>query len=120
MTPKEEDFAARGFYEKHYEIIAEHGFVTNPVIRLQDHPKGGVPICRFCSLSVPAVTFRMKAHAVSELLGNKTIRSMNECDKLQFFLCDGVREPSRTLVAVRKISSSSQREERSASVRYTE
>jgi len=36
--------------------------------------------CRFCGKSVPDVSFRKKAHAVSEFLGNKLILSRNECD----------------------------------------
>ena len=36
--------------------------------------------CRLCGLSVPDVTFTKKAHAISELLGNKSIVICDECD----------------------------------------
>ncbi|GCD10343.1 HNH endonuclease [Clostridium tagluense] len=36
--------------------------------------------CRFCGKSSPKVTFKKKAHAISELIGNKEFVSRNECD----------------------------------------
>ena len=38
-------------------------------------------ICRFCGGKPPTKTFKKRAHAVSELLGNKTIISLYECDE---------------------------------------
>ena len=37
-------------------------------------------VCRFCSRTSPAVTFRKEAHAVPELAGNGTLISLYECD----------------------------------------
>lgn len=37
-------------------------------------------ICRFCGKRYPEVKFKKKAHALSELIGNKEIVSRNECD----------------------------------------
>lgn len=37
-------------------------------------------VCRFCSKDKTQTTFRKKAHAIPELLGNKTLCSKNECD----------------------------------------
>jgi len=36
--------------------------------------------CRFCSLDSKKVTFKTKAHAVSEALGNKKLILLEECD----------------------------------------
>jgi hypothetical protein len=36
--------------------------------------------CRFCDRSRPAVTFKKKAHAVPELVGNKRASTLYECD----------------------------------------
>lgn len=38
-------------------------------------------ICRFCNRGVPDVTFRYKAHAISESIGNKYLINREECDK---------------------------------------
>ena len=37
--------------------------------------------CRLCGRSVPDVTFKKRAHAISELLGNKSIILYDECDE---------------------------------------
>lgn len=37
-------------------------------------------VCRFCDRQKPEVTFRQKAHAIPELLGNKVLFSYYECD----------------------------------------
>jgi len=37
-------------------------------------------ICRFCKQKAPIVTFKTKAHAISEALGNKTLILFDECD----------------------------------------
>ena len=37
-------------------------------------------ICRFCGQQVPVVSFKNKAHAISESLGNKSIICREECD----------------------------------------
>ena len=38
-------------------------------------------ICRFCGKSMPDVTFKQKAHAISESLGNKGLICLEECDE---------------------------------------
>lgn len=37
-------------------------------------------VCRFCHKKYPDVTFKEKAHAISEALGNKSIVANEECD----------------------------------------
>lgn len=41
--------------------------------------------CRFCGKKEPEVTFKKKAHAISEMLGNKTLLLNNECDECNAF-----------------------------------
>jgi HNH endonuclease len=82
MSPREVDEVARAYYAERYEVLCDYGFVTKPPIRLNDHnPKDQTARkCRFCGRGKDQAKFSKIAHAVSELLGNKTIRSMNECD----------------------------------------
>ena len=55
-----------------------------------DHPsmveeRPSVRRCRFCGRDETAVTFKKKAHAVSEALGNKHLLSYRECDDCNAF-----------------------------------
>ncbi len=70
------------FYKEHYQIIVDSPLVNKSLIRLQDK---GKRLCRFCGKDEKEVTFKNKAHAIPELLGNKSIISMNECDKCNEF-----------------------------------
>ena len=77
------------FYEQHYKIVADLPLVAKAPIKLCDHEKNSERRCRFCGKSEPEVSFRNKAHAVPELLGNKCLISMNECDACnEFFASD--------------------------------
>ena len=42
-------------------------------------------VCRFCGRRYPEVKFRKKAHAISEMLGNKEFVLKNECDTCNSF-----------------------------------
>lgn len=88
MTPLEREFAASNYFANHYEIIAEHPFQAKRPILLFDHNQKEKHSrrCRFCGRGYPDVTFKKVAHAVPEFLGNKAIRSMNECDSCNEFL----------------------------------
>jgi len=44
------------------------------------HRNEGSRTCRFCGGAEPAVQFSKVAHAISEALGNKTLRLLDECD----------------------------------------
>jgi len=44
------------------------------------NPRKKDRVCRFCSRSMPEVTFNKKAHAISEGIGNKTLMIYDECD----------------------------------------
>jgi len=68
------------FYDQHYRIVIYLPLVTKTPIKLCDHENVGERKCRFCGKSKPEVSFRKKAHAIPEFLGNKSLISMNECD----------------------------------------
>lgn len=56
----------------------------NEIVIPNDYKKYKIPkekICRFCGKSSPVVTFKKKAHAISELLGNKKLCLRQECDE---------------------------------------
>jgi len=79
MTPRDADAAARRYFEEHYEVIAHHPLVTPRPIRLPlDNPDRRQ--CRFCGRDTVQANFKNDAHAVSNLLGNKSLFSLNECD----------------------------------------
>lgn len=67
---------------KHFDDNYEGSFLyqqNNNIMKqksLQDETK----VCRFCGKTSPEVTFRKIAHALPELIGNKTIFSEYECD----------------------------------------
>ncbi|WP_157019580.1 hypothetical protein [Mesorhizobium xinjiangense] len=80
LTPMNLKMTVQGiaYYTDHYDIA------INRVIAARGHNEilGHEPkICRFCSRSAPAVTFRKEAHAVPELAGNGTLVSLYECDE---------------------------------------
>jgi len=52
---------------------------TQAIVDYQDK------VCRFCGKRYPEVKFRKKAHAISELVGNKEFVLRNECDECNIF-----------------------------------
>ncbi len=72
------------FYEQ-YDVVTKHRLVAERPIRLQDHTCAEERNCRFCGKSKGDATFRNTAHAIPELMGNKSIFSMNECDECNAF-----------------------------------
>jgi hypothetical protein len=73
------------FYRENYRVVRNLEFVAKKPTRLADHRSPSERRCRFCRRSAPEVTFRNKAHAVPEFMGNKSIISMNECDTCNDF-----------------------------------
>jgi hypothetical protein len=68
---------ASQFYNDNYTLVLSEGLgAGNKKIVLGAEPF----MCRFCGGEPPATTFKNRAHAVSELLGNKVIESRYECD----------------------------------------
>jgi hypothetical protein len=73
-TPAMQDLA---FYGANYELLFQQA--VGP--RQKTIILGRKPYkCRFCGGDEPHRTFGKKAHAISELLGNKAVRSLYECD----------------------------------------
>lgn len=72
-----EALKALRFYAEHYDTLFFRGVGgANKQIMLGTKPNK----CRFCDGERPARTFKKRAHTVSELLGNKAIKSLYECD----------------------------------------
>lgn len=66
-------FAALKFYQEHYDLLHFRGLGgANKQVILGSKPHN----CRFCGGERPAKTFRKRAHAISELLGNKVLKSL--------------------------------------------
>jgi len=64
------------YFMKNYIPLFEYTH-NNGQIQLFDDKNN---TCRFCGKSSSEVTFKKKAHAISELIGNKEFVSKNECD----------------------------------------
>ena len=60
----------------HYEVLTFSGSNRLNI----GIPNKHMRICRFCGRSIPDVTFKQKAHAISESLGNKGLICREECD----------------------------------------
>jgi hypothetical protein len=74
VNPAADD--ALEFYEQHYTPLEFRDLAGNKQVVLGSKPFK----CRFCGGEPPTHTFRKRAHAISELLGNKIIKSLYECD----------------------------------------
>jgi len=96
------------FYDQHYSIVFDSELTVGRHIKLADQEDLKTRICRFCGLGRPDVTFRKIAHAVPELLGNKSLVSQNECDVCNEKLADEYEDslskwfgPMRTVSQIR-------------------
>ena len=93
------------FYENSYDIIGQWFVRPGDKVVLGDMQNR---ICRFCGKQPPEVTFRKVAHAIPELLGNKSIESAYECDTCNQEFGSGIEndlgnwsKPMRTLIRIR-------------------
>lgn len=73
------------YFDERYSIIFKSELIADRKIKLSDPDTETKRVCRFCKQSAPQVTFKSKAHAVPEFLGNKALLSMNECDACNNF-----------------------------------
>ncbi|MFB0556027.1 MAG: HNH endonuclease [Phycisphaerae bacterium] len=80
MSFSEANLKRMAFYEQHYQIVVDLPLVYKVTIRICDYEIDSERKCRFCGKSKPEVSFRKKAHAIPEFLGNKSLILMNECD----------------------------------------
>jgi hypothetical protein len=78
MTEEYNATVALNFYAENYDIVGKwllkHGEPTTIVGDIANRQ------CRFCGSSFPTVTFKKQAHAIPEMLGNRTLLSAYECD----------------------------------------
>lgn len=64
------------YFTKNYKPLFRYTHNTDQTQLFDDENSK----CRFCGRSSSEVTFKKKAHAISELIGNKEFVSKNECD----------------------------------------
>ncbi|WP_257744414.1 HNH endonuclease [Burkholderia glumae] len=102
MTTQEESI---NFYNTHYDIIGQWFLHPGEKVILGDMSNR---VCRFCGKSASEETFKNVAHAIPELLGNKSIESAYECDTCNGEFGRGIEndlgnwsKPMRTLVRIR-------------------
>lgn len=93
------------FYAENYDLLGQWQLKLGERIVLGEREPR---TCRFCGLSRPAVTFRLEAHAIPELLGNRSLFSLYECDDCNTFFGKGIEndlgnwsKPMRTLQRIR-------------------
>lgn len=93
------------FYNAHYDMIGQYFVRPSDKIVLGDMSNR---MCRFCGKQSPEVAFRKVAHAIPELLGNKSIESAYECDTCNKGFGEGIEndlgnwsKPMRTLIRIR-------------------
>ena len=77
------------FYHNHYVYLPtpSHLSPDMPRIVLGDQDNR---TCRFCHRKEPDTSFRNDAHAIPELLGNKTLFSTYECDECNQYFGDSI------------------------------
>lgn len=79
MTPREAHAAACKYFDEHYEVALRQPLISpRPITLPPDDPARRR--CRFCGQDSCQVRFSNDAHAVSNLLGNKSLFSPNECN----------------------------------------
>ncbi|MDQ1119027.1 MULTISPECIES: HNH endonuclease [Pseudoxanthomonas] len=93
------------FYATHYDIIGQWFLRPGEKVVLGDMSNR---VCRFCGKKAPEVAFKKIAHAIPELLGNKSIESAYECDNCNEEFGKGIEndlgnwsKPMRTLIRIR-------------------
>jgi hypothetical protein len=86
------DDAVRYYRERYEEVVRFRLSGGCKKIHLRDHTDETSRRCRFCGLGKTDVTFRKRAHAAPEFLGNRDILSMNECDTCNDFLASNYED----------------------------
>jgi hypothetical protein len=93
------------FYEQNYEGLGQWILVPGKKVFLGVRDNR---CCRFCGERSPEVTFRQDAHAIPELLGNKSLFTYYECDACNELFGRGIEndlgnwsKPMRTLARIR-------------------
>lgn len=101
MTTQEQ----HDFYGTHYDMVGQWFVRPGVKVILGDTVNRA---CRFCGNRPPDVTFKKVAHAIPELLGNKSIECAYECDACNDLFGRGIEndlgnwsKPNRTLIRIR-------------------
>lgn len=96
--------AAADIYDRHYAGMEPLFLRPGEKIELGDARDR---VCRFCGQCEPETTFRLKAHAIPEALGNKSIFTNYECDQCNQAFGKGIEndlgnwsKPSRTFARI--------------------
>ena len=93
------------FYDSSYDWLGGSFLTPGQRYTLGDREN---QVCRFCGLNEPRVSFRTKAHAIPEFLGNKSLLTNYECDTCNQHFGTGIEndlaswtKPSRALARIR-------------------
>ncbi len=78
LSAKLARLSALEYYNTHYELIFSHDFASFGKKVTVENQKPN--FCRFCMKSYPSTTFKNKAHAIPDFIGNRTLVSFVECD----------------------------------------
>jgi len=90
MLPHKYDRFIREHFAQRYDVIRQAWLVRDEPQLLPDHVTEADCRCRFCRRGTPDVSFRKVAHAVSEMLGNRStnptivLRSTPDPDREDF------------------------------------
>lgn len=94
------------FYRTNFDVLGQWKLQPGQKVVLGD--KKAPRVCRFCGKGKPEVTFRKVAHAIPELIGNKSIESAYECDPCNQAFGSGIEndlgnwsKPMRTFARIR-------------------
>lgn len=95
------------FYAENYDQIFGGIFDKKVKVFLGERDKSK-RVCRFCRRKSPQVSFKSKAHALPEALGNKSIETGYECDECNAKFGQGIEDhfgkwslPMRTFARIR-------------------
>ncbi|MFY0603253.1 MAG: hypothetical protein JXQ93_04845 [Flavobacteriaceae bacterium] len=77
--------------EKYIDLLKKYkiNFIGSKRISIGERNKSK-RVCRFCKKKNGETTFKNKAHAISEALGNKTVMLFDECDKCNKFFSETI------------------------------
>ena len=93
------------FMLKNYAIIFYEQLAGEEPFIIEDVTPDEVRRCRFCAKGEPDVSFRNKAHAIPELLGNKRVILRNECDTCNAFFASTIEDHlGRAILPMRTMS----------------
>lgn len=89
----ESDFCGYSENVKHLRFVLDHFEIrsVSPPIYIGESQRDR-RVCRFCRKRMPEVSFRNKAHAITEALGNKNIILREECDSCNEQFGRGIEE----------------------------